>query len=123
MEAFRELIQRHGPGSKMRLRVRRGDGELDLVAEMLDVKDRHGPVSSQERSRLWGPLSKVRLGFDEVIQHDTVLRPEQCGGPLVNLDGEVVGINIARVGRIETLAITAKVARDAIAGIMQKRDR
>jgi S1-C subfamily serine protease len=41
-------------------------------------------------------LSDVRIGFTEVIQHDSILRPNQCGGPLVNLDGEVVGINTAK---------------------------
>jgi serine protease Do len=40
-----------------------------------------------------------------VLQHDTPLFPEQCGGPLLDLEGKVVGINIARQGRISSLAI------------------
>ena len=31
--------------------------------------------------------------------------PADCGGPLVNLDGKVVGMNIARAGRTESYAI------------------
>ena len=37
--------------------------------------------------------------FPWVFQHDTPLFPEQCGGPILDIDGNVVGINIARGGR------------------------
>jgi serine protease Do len=42
------------------------------------------------------------------LQHDTVIRPADCGGPLVDLDGKAVGINIARAGRTESYAIPAE---------------
>ena len=41
-----------------------------------------------------------------VIQHDTVLRPVNCGGPVVDLDGRVVGVNIAHGGRRDLLLPT-----------------
>ena len=44
-----------------------------------------------------------------VLQHDTVLRPNQCGGPVVNLDGQAVGVNIARAGRVASYALPASV--------------
>ena len=40
-------------------------------------------------------LSNRRGGFPSILQHDTVLKPSDCGGPLVNLEGQVVGINTA----------------------------
>ena len=33
--------------------------------------------------------------------------PNECGGPLVSLDGKVVGINIARGGRVDSYAMPA----------------
>ncbi|MBQ3349881.1 MAG: trypsin-like peptidase domain-containing protein [Thermoguttaceae bacterium] len=57
-------------------------------------------------------MSKRRSGYEKVIQHDSVIRPEECGGPLVNLDGKVIGINIARAGRVETYALPIKQALD-----------
>ncbi len=114
---FRAAIVEHKPGEKMTLQILRGGKKLKLVARLKTDSDRHGPISSQERSRLWGPLSDVRLGFDEVIQHDSVITPQQCGSPIVNLAGRVVGVNIARVGRFETLALTSKIVLAAIARI------
>ena len=46
-----------------------------------------------------------------ILQHDSVLKPSECGGPLVDLDGKVVGINIARAGRTETYAIPSEVVQ------------
>lgn len=110
-QQFTSSIGRRKPGDKVKLKVRRRGEELVLEAT-LRRQDRRGPISTQEP--LWGPLSDVRIGFTEVIQHDSVLRPKQCGGPLVNLDGEVVGINISRVGRMETLALTGKAVRSML---------
>jgi serine protease Do len=117
---FRAAIVEHKPGEKMTLQVLRDGKKIGLVAKLKTDSDRHGPISSQERSRLWGPLSDVRLGFDEVIQHDSVMTPQQCGSPIVNLSGQVVGVNIARVGRFETLALTSKIVLAAIARIRSK---
>ncbi len=36
-----------------------------------------------------------------------MLRPADCGGPLVDLSGKAVGINIARAGRTESYAAPA----------------
>jgi serine protease Do len=68
-----------------------------------------------------GRLSEQRSGFPSALQHDLYLKPEQCGGPLVDLDGKVVGINIARSGRIESLAIPAPVLIDLLKNVAQGR--
>ena len=52
-----------------------------------------------------GPFSDRRFGFHQVISHDSVIDPEQCGGPLVDLEGNVLGINIARAMRVASFAI------------------
>jgi serine protease Do len=63
------------------------------------------------QNQLGSKLSDHRTGFPMVLQHDTVLRPVDCGGPLVDLNGKVIGINIARAGRTETLAIPAEAVK------------
>jgi serine protease Do len=56
-----------------------------------------------------------------VLEHDTILQPNQCGGPLVDLDGQVVGINIARANRVATYAIPARVARPLLEALKSSK--
>jgi serine protease Do len=65
---------------------------------------------AEMQNRLGGQLSQRRAGFPSVLQHDTVLRPNECGGPLVDLDGRAVAVNIARAGRVASYAVPASVA-------------
>lgn len=44
-------------------------------------------------------------GLPAVFTHDVIVGRRQCGGPVVDLDGRVVGVNIARLDRFSTLAI------------------
>lgn len=57
---------------------------------------------------LWGggPFSEKRFGFTEVITHDSAIYPEDCGGPFFGLNGDVLGVNIARSMRVATFAVT-----------------
>ena len=48
-----------------------------------------------------------RDGFPTVIPHDADLTPENCGGPLFDLEGKFVGLNIARNSRVRSYAIPA----------------
>lgn len=122
METFEELattIREHGPGDVLKLRVKRGSDEFEVNVELSPMtvlpmmEDSRGAM----QNRMGGKLSARRFGFAQVIQHDTVLRPEECGGPIVNLDGEVVGLNIARAGRVESYALPADVIKPVLADL------
>jgi serine protease Do len=56
-----------------------------------------------------GRLSDRRTGFADVLQHDLPIRPEDCGGPLLDSSGRLIGINIARRARESTLALPIDV--------------
>lgn len=106
-DQLRAAIVACKPGDAVEVTVRRGEEtrRFDVV-----LGTNSSPVRSDQDS-VWGELSDVRSGFQRVLQHDTVLKPEDCGGPIVDLSGRVVGVNVARAGRIETLAIPAKEAQ------------
>ena len=54
-----------------------------------------------------GPFSQRRFGFGTVIAHDAVIDPSDCGGPVVDLDGNFLGINVSRAMRTTTYVVPA----------------
>jgi S1-C subfamily serine protease len=58
-----------------------------------------------------GDFSERRSSFPMALQHDIDQSSRQMGGPLLNLAGKAVGINIARANRAESFAIPAKEAQ------------
>lgn len=98
----------HAPGEEITIVYRRGDEEHTGKAVLGSRNFGSRRAGRFERmNRMSGPRSSRRTGFPFVLQHDLEIPPQLCGGPLVNIDGQVVGINIARAGRVQTLAIPA----------------
>lgn len=112
--ALANTIRQFSPGDRLELLVMRGTKKLTIRATLSAP---FGPLMSrgQVQNLMGGKLSTRRGGFPLAFQHDTVLAPEQCGGPVVNLDGRVVGINLARSGRVESYALPADIALKLIA--------
>ena len=106
-------VRKKNPGDLIVVRVRRGEEEFDVTIG-LQYPPTNGLSRGELQNRMGGKLSKRRQGFPIAFQHDTILKPEECGGPLVNLSGKVVGINIARAGRTESYAIPTDIIRPLI---------
>ncbi len=102
-----KALQKTRPGQTVTVRVKRGSE----IVELTPTLGKRPTDRADFQNHLGSKLSDHRTGFPMVLQHDTVLRPVDCGGPLVDLDGKVIGINIARAGRTETLAIPAEVIK------------
>ena len=102
VEALRDFRE----GQNVRLRVQRRETQITAEVRMMAPKTGESDdsaYSSRRSNRLRGEVSQRAEGFEQAIEHDTVLQPWLCGGPLVNLDGKAVGINIARASRVEHL--------------------
>ncbi|HOM18500.1 MAG TPA: PDZ domain-containing protein, partial [Thermoguttaceae bacterium] len=96
-----ELTKSLRPGQKVKLLVVR-DGQKKEVSVVLAVVQMPGQEKQRMQNASGTGLSGRREDFPMVLQHDTALRPVDCGGPLVDLSGRALGINIARAGRTET---------------------
>src|SRR5690606_19898060 len=93
-----------------KLDIMRGDNKISVRAVLTGrVAAMAGTDRREYQNSLGSALSERRFGFPKAFQHDTVLNPTDCGGPLVDLEGRVVGFNIARAGRTESYAIPANV--------------
>jgi serine protease Do len=110
MEQIIELIGSRRPGDTIALLVLRGNEELSLSATLGEP-----PVETAPQD-MWGggPFSERRTGFPRVIAHDVVILPNQCGGPLIDMDGTVIGVNIARALRVATYAIPADTLQQLV---------
>jgi serine protease Do len=116
-ESLIETVGGFRPGDRVRLQVLRGEEVLDISTTLGNRT--HGSRRDFQ-NRLGGDLSERRGGFPQAIQHDTVLKPRDCGGPLVDLDGRVVGINIARAERVASYAIPTTLVLDVIDELMPR---
>ncbi|MEN0109280.1 MAG: PDZ domain-containing protein [Planctomycetota bacterium] len=122
-EALAKAVRARNPGDRVSVTVWRG-GESRRVVALLRGWDSvpRFQNAAQRRSlyqnRLGGELSRRRFGFPEALQHDTILTPEDCGGPVVDLRGQVVGFNIARAGRTESYLLPASLVRSRMVDLM-----
>jgi serine protease Do len=107
-DTLMNTIQRFKPGESVVVRVQREDKEVDVKAT-LDKRPNDGRADFQ--NRLGSELSDRRGGFPSVLQNDMVIKPSDCGGPLVDLDSKAVGVNIARAGRVETYAVPSEAVQ------------
>lgn len=63
--------------------------------------------TEHETGNMMVPVSRRDTGFGRVIQHDSLVTQEECGGPVVDLEGRFVGMNIARSDRTKIFALPA----------------
>jgi len=113
-EELTKTLRNFREGQSVRLRVRRDEQEMDAEVRMMAPRPEGSGRAfdrSERMNRLGGGLSGRAEGFALAIQHDTVLQPWQCGGPLVNLEGKAIGLNIARAGRVASYALPAELVK------------
>jgi serine protease Do len=115
LEEVQKEIFSYEPNEEVIVVIKRGAETLRLHVTLGSKELLMQGERAEFQNQLGSELSKRRAGFPLVIQHDSVLQPTDCGGPLVNLEGKAIGINIARAGRVESFALAASVIQPLIA--------
>lgn len=109
---FTKSISNKKAGDLIRLKVQRGPALVEKEIALGDLASNNigrGPSRREARMSAMGSTVSERKGdFPNVIQTDFPLDASQCGGPVTDLDGNVIGIVIARSGRIETLVLPSE---------------
>jgi serine protease Do len=107
-ETLRAYLENLRPGDTVRLKILREGESKEFKATLTgQLKPSRGDI----QNAMGGQLSGRRTGFGSVMQTDMVLEPKDCGGPVVDLDGNVLGVNIARAGRVETWILPSEIIR------------
>jgi S1-C subfamily serine protease len=75
---------------------------------------------SESDAKVNGPRSARLTGFEQVIQHDTVLDTNECGGPVLDTLGRVVGINIARAGRVVSYSLPSSLVLPEMVSMLEE---
>jgi serine protease Do len=119
-EELQAQVFQHRPGEIVRITVMR-DGANKKFAVRLGAREDLFPNDERFGSgRLNGELSIRRGDFPEAVQHDSVLKPTDCGGPVLNVQGEAIGINIARADRVASYALPSHVVQEVAQRLASK---
>lgn len=110
------------PGENVRLTIERSTELTGLQTLEMDAKihDINMLRESENDSRVNGPRNVRLNGFERVLQHDTVLDPDECGGPLLDTAGNVIGINIARAGRVVSYALPSSLVMREVQDMLRE---
>jgi serine protease Do len=125
IDELRGLLSKTKAGDEVTFKIIREEKQQDIKATLgKNPSDKNGKSRGDTQNSMGSKLSDRRAGFPVILQHDSVLKPADCGGPLVNLEGQVVGINIARAGRTESYAIPSEAVRPLLEKLkMPKKDK
>lgn len=120
VRGFYELstqLRRLQRGEQPEIEFLRQDKKLTVKPTLKGREIDKGVSRRLERmDRMSGSQSRVRGDFGNVIQSDMELESDDAGLPVVDLEGRIVGMVIARAGRISTLILPG----DDIAKVLEE---
>ncbi len=119
IEAVGEALKEKKAGTVVKLTYRR-DKEKVTIDVRLSVRGEMYAEQVSRNDQMSGDFSPRRSGFPRVMQHDILGSRTVQGGPLLDLDGRCLGMNIARANRAESFAIPVEDLRE-LAGRLMKQ--
>jgi serine protease Do len=111
IEEVAEALKEYRAGSLVKITYRRNGNELAADVRL----STRGELFDELKTRndvMSGEVSKRRSGFPRILQHDILGSRWSVGGPLLDLDGRCVGMNIARATRSESYAIPVEALKE-----------
>jgi len=109
VEGLRQAMRGHKPGQQLGLVVQRGEQLYQTKIE-LGARPALNSVEPQRlaaMNAMGNRLSLRRDKFASVVQSDMRIEPSSAGRLVCNLQGQPVGLALARAGRIESYVIPA----------------
>ena len=131
---LQKLVASMKPGDNVKVHYSRSGKEADSEFALTsreeltriqeeEFKKQTGATDIPERrqldptARMSGSLSTKAGGYPNAVQSDLVIDGQDCGGPVVDVDGNVVALSIARSERVSTYMIPGKVVQNLLANV------
>jgi len=112
-DELRKAVGKHDAGETITVVVQRKE-EKKTLKITLGYRELVFAAMKSRNDTLSGKVSVRRTGFEKIIQHEVTLAPSEMGGPLLDLQGRLLGINIARRNRVEFFALPASLVQKVI---------
>jgi serine protease Do len=119
VEEIGEILKDRKAGTSVRMTYRR-DGREATADVRLAARGELFTDQMNRNDQMSGDFSPRRSGFPRVMQHDILGSRQVQGGPLLDLDGRCLGMNIARANRAESFAIPVEDVREIAARLMKQ---
>lgn len=118
IEEIAEALKDRKAGSTVKVILRREKKEISAEVR-LSAKGELFTDQMNRNDMMSGDFSERRSGFPRVMQHDIPGSASITGGPLLDLDGRCLGMNIARANRAENFAIPVENLKELAAKLMK----
>ena len=119
-EDIAKVLKGRKVGTKVKVSYRRNNETASVEVRLMARSEMTEQMSRNDQ--MSGKVSDRRSDFPRVMQHDILSANSVVGGPLLDLDGRCLGMNIARANRAETFAIPVEDLK-AIAEHMLRLER
>lgn len=116
------------PGEEVSIVIRRDSKEIEKQIALgsrsrEDMEAMESRMGGHIADSFVGGKSKVRFGFPNVLVHDSRIHPRECGGPVFDISGKFIGINIARRSRTQCYIIPKSILNNEIAKLTKAANR
>ena len=117
-EDIAELLKDRKAGSTIKIVCLRSGKKIEVDVR-LSIKGEIFADMANRNDMMSGDYSKRRSGFPRVMQHDIMGNSRTTGGPVLDLEGRCIGMNIARANRAESFAIPVGDLREIADRLMK----
>lgn len=102
-DRLQSILRRHQPGDEVRVDFTRNNKRQQRSVRLASLAQVVSNFDGEDYGN--GGVSIRTDGYPVVLQHATPLSPRDMGGALFDLEGNAIGINIARADRVTTFAL------------------
>jgi serine protease Do len=115
MRQLQKLVTALKPDQKVKVKIER-EGKAQEIELSLGNRGEAVAMNNgmdqrmfDQTAQMGSSLSRNASGYPNAVQSDLALQAEDAGGPVIDVTGAIVGLNIARAERVSTFLIPGRI--------------